>query len=132
MKFYSIFLKERNGVAEDLILLKDGFNPYVIIFNVFWFLYKKCYIITLLLFFLIYISFIFSNLKFSFFIFFSVLTILSFESDRILTKKYVKENYKYLGYTSGNNEIEAKRRFLDSINNEGIENKKDNIIDEKE
>ena len=119
MKFYNIFLKEdTNGVVKELILLKYGFDPFAFIFNVFWLLYKKCFMLGSISIIMLYVISTFTNT--SYFILTSLFlsTILGFEANRILTKKYIREDYKYLGCTSGNNEIEAKRRFLDSINKE--------------
>ena len=127
MKFYNIFLKnDEKGVVEDLILLKEGFNIYPPIFGVFWFLYKKCYISALILTIINYVISTFLDIEYYIGIYVGIFLLMGFESNRILMKKYIKSGYKYLGYTSGKNEIEAKRRFLDSINKDGFENKESN------
>lgn len=119
MKFYNIFLKEdNNGAIRELILLKYGFNFFAFFFNIFWLLYKKCFVTSILISIILYTVSTFLSFDYFMIIFLLLSIILGFESDRLLIKKYIKEDYKYLGYTSGNNEIEAKRRFLDSINNE--------------
>ena len=119
MKFYNIFLKkDDNGVVKELILLKYGFSLPAFVFNVFWLLYKRCFILGFVSIVTLYVTSTFISASYFVLIslFFSI--ILGFEANRILTKKYIREDYKYLGCTSGNNEIEAKRRFLDSINKE--------------
>lgn len=119
MKFYNLFLKEdSNGVIKELILLKYGFNFFAFFFNIFWLLYKRCFITSALSIVFLYVLSTFVNPYYFVIITFSLLVVLGFESNRLLIKKYIREDYKYLGYTSGNNEMEAKRRFLDSINNE--------------
>ena len=119
MKFYNLFLKEdSNGVIKELILLKYGFNFFAFFFNIFWLLYKRCFVTSVLSIVFLYVLSTFVNPYYFIVITFLLFIVLGFESDRLLIKKYIREDYKYLGYTSGNNEIEAKRRFLDSINNE--------------
>ena len=119
MKFYNLFLKEdSNGVIKELILLKYGFNFFAFFFNIFWLLYKRCFITSALSIVFLYVLSTFVNPYYFVIITFLLLVVLGFESNRLLIKKYIREDYKYLGYTSGNNEMEAKRRFLDSINNE--------------
>lgn len=124
MNFYNIFLKnDDKGVVKDVILLKEGFNIYPFIFGVFWFLYKKCYISVIILTIINYVINTFVNTGYYIAIYVGIALLMGFESNRILIKKYIKSDYKYLGYTSGKNEIEAKRRFLDSINKDGLSNK---------
>lgn len=127
MKFYNIFLKEDNkGVIKELILLKYGFNFFAFFFNIFWLLCKKCFVTSILSIIILYIVSTFISFNYFIIIYLILSIILGFESNRLLTKKYIKEDYKYLGYTSGNSEAEAKRRFLDSINNEDNKEDKEN------
>ena len=46
MKSYSIFIKKNkeNESVDDVILVKEGFNFYALIFNILWFLFKKMWI----------------------------------------------------------------------------------------
>ena len=127
MKFYNIFLKEDNkGVIKELILLKYGFNFFAFFFNIFWLLCKRCFVTSILSIIILYIVSTFISFNYFIIIYLLLSIILGFESNRLLTKKYIREDYKYLGYTSGNNEAEAKRRFLDSINNEDNKEDKEN------
>ncbi len=119
LKFYNIFLREGpNKRVEDLVMIKDGFNFYSLIFNVLWLFTKGLFVP----------GFIFTIITLSAFRYLSVIAVcfihlllsifLSLEGHRLLMKKYIRDDWKYLGYSSGVNIKDAKRRFLDSLNNE--------------
>ena len=139
MKFYNIFLKEsKDKKIEDLVLIKEGFNIFALIFNVLWLMSKKCFFSSIIFLFLIFTAKSFLNIYGFMAIYILLSLLISFEGHRLLIKDYIWSDYKYLGYTSGNNEKEAKRRFLDYCNKDIEENdfknknnNKDNKIMEK-
>ena len=121
MKIYRIFLKKTNeGVIDDLELLKEGFNIWAFVFQLFYLLYKKLWKQSLITF------VVFSILNLLQLLFLSAYIIIpiqiciciyiGFEYIDWYTQKLVKTGYEFLGYSSGNNEKEAKLKFLDSIN----------------
>ncbi len=126
MKSYSIFIKknDKSESIDDVILLKEGFNFYAFFFNIFWFLYNKLWICSLI--YIILISLL--TYFFSYFVILSInLLILIFvglEANNFLIKKFQKNNYYFVGYSTGNDEKEAKLRFLDNVNKENKNNNK--------
>ena len=126
MKSYSIFIKknDKSESIDDVILLKEGFNFYAFFFFFFWFLYNKLWICSLI--YIILMSLL--TYFFSYFVILSInLLILIFvglEANNFLIKKFQKNNYYFVGYSTGNDEKEAKLRFLDNVNKENKNNNK--------
>ena len=122
MKIYRIFLKKsKEGIIKDLELLKEGFNFWAFLFNIFLFLYKKLWIQSLI-FIAIFTILTFLQIKFlSYYITFSIKFCLAiyiaFDYIDWKSKKLIKNKYDFLGYSSGNDPKEAKLKFLDGLNN---------------
>ena len=120
MNTYSIFVKQnrKSKSLDDVILVKEGFNIFAMIFNMFWFLYNKLY----LFFFISLIIINFSILIFSYniaivFIFLFCL-LIGFEANDLLLYRFQREKYFFIGYSTGKDKEEAQLRFFDEINNE--------------
>lgn len=126
MKSYCIFIKKNKETEamEDVILVKGSFNFNAMFFNIFWFLYHKmwiCFSVSLLI-------FSFANLflvEKTFFVFLLVFLIfIGLEANNLLLYNFKKGDYFFAGYSLGNDEKEAKVRFLDNINKENRNNNK--------
>lgn len=121
MKTYRIFLKKTDkGVIDDLEVIRDGFNFWAFLFHFFYLLYKKLWkqsiIIFIILLFLNFIQFKFLSWYIIFPIQVCLCIYIGFEYADWFAKKLIFSKYQFLGYSSGNNEREAKLKFLDSIN----------------
>lgn len=122
MTLYKIFLKRsKTGVIEDLELIKDGFNFFILIFQVLYLLYKKLWKKALILF-LVFVFLnslqykeLFSN-YITISIQLSILLYVAFECNDWIAKKMIKDGYEFLGFSSGNNIKEAKLKFLENMN----------------
>lgn len=126
MKSYCIFIKKNKETEamEDVILIKDGFNFNAMLFNIFWFLYHKMWISFFIVLFIFSISNLFL-IGIVFFIFLLLFLIfIGLEANNILLYKFKNGDYFFAGCSLGNNEKEAKIRFLDSINKENRDNNK--------
>ena len=129
MKIYRIFLKkDKNGVIEDLQILKEGFSFYTFIFQYFYLLLKKLWLQALIMFSIMNIT---NILMYKYNLFFISIPIqlcyLIYSSYEMIdweTNKFKKNNYEYLGYTSGKDEREAKLKFLEQLNKNHPENDK--------
>lgn len=121
MKIYRIFLKKnKEGVIEDLELVNERFNFLALLFPVLYFLYKKMWKDALTLFVIFLILFaIFSSFNLNYIaaiIQLGISIYCGFEYYEWETKNLIKNGYEYLGRSSGNDEREAKLKFLDTIN----------------
>lgn len=121
MKIYRIFLKKNNkGVIENLEMIKEGFNIYAFIFNIFFLLYKKLWKEFFIIFFIIIVLNIFEKYFISSYVIIPIqlclCVFISFEYQDWITKKMIKTGYQFLGYSSGNTIREAKLKFLDNLN----------------
>lgn len=118
MKTYNIFVKQNrdNNSVEDVLLIKEGFNPFAFLFTIFWFLFNKLWLFAGISFVVVNIfTFIFSSIVSSFFILlFSLL--IGFEANNLLLYRFQREGYYFVGYTTGKSRSEAELRFLDDIN----------------
>ncbi len=126
MKSYSIFIKKNkeNESVDDVILVKEGFNFYALIFNILWFLFKKMWICSIVFIIIIpSILYIFSHFV-AFPIILLILVFIGLEANDLLIKKFQKSDYYFVGYSTGNDEKEAKLRFLDSLNQENKDKNK--------
>lgn len=126
MKSYSIFIKKNkeNESVDDVILVKEGFNFYALIFNILWFLFKKMWICSIVFIIIIpSILYIFSHFV-AFPIVLLILVFIGLEANDLLIKKFQKSDYYFVGYSTGNDEKEAKLRFLDSLNQENKDKSK--------
>lgn len=131
MKFYNIFLERDEKEVKKIIFLYNGFNIFALIFNIFWLIYKKLFLFAFLFFVATYFLFFCVNLYIFLFVYFALSFLIAFYSDRLLMKKYIKNDYKYLGNCFGKNMKDARRIFLEACN----EDKKEvdnNIQDGKE
>lgn len=129
MKIYRIFLKKsEDGKIEDLELLKEGFNIWAFAFQIFYLLYKRLWKQSLVVFVIMGITNLLQYRYISPYIIIpiqtGVLIYIAFECIDWLSINKVKNGYEFLGYTSGNNEKEAKLKFLESINNNYTANDK--------
>ena len=121
MKIYRIFLKKTDsGEIEDLELLHDGFSFPSLIFGSLYLFYKGLWQQGLIIFLLAFLS---GAIQFSIAGFYiggiavlGSLIYAGFEYVDWKSKKMLKEGYQYLGYSSGNNEREAKLKFLENLN----------------
>jgi hypothetical protein len=123
MKTYDIFIKQNtnNTKIEDVILVKAGFNWWVFLFNIFWFLANRLWKFSAFL--LIYyyaINTLLSPFASKILI---ILTnvVIAFEFENILVYRFKKENYYFVGIAMGKDEDEAKINFLEHINNQNKE-----------
>ena len=126
MKSYSIFVKKSKNdeSIDDVILVKEGFNFYALFFNILWFLLKKMWICSAVVTTVIcLICYVFSY-SVATSIISLILIFIGFEANNLLIKKFQKNNYYFVGYSSGNDEKEAKLRFLDSVNQENKDKNK--------
>lgn len=122
MKIYRIFLKKTNeGVIDDLELLREGFSVWAFVFQLFYLIYRRLWKQSLVV--LVMLS-ILNLLQLNFLSEYIVVPIqiciciyIGFEYTDWYSQKLVNTGYQFLGYSSGNDEKEAKIKFLDSINN---------------
>lgn len=124
MNTYSIFVKQnrRSKSLDDVILVKEGFNVFAMIFNIFWFLSNKLYLFTIISFVIINFSMLFfSHSVFIVFLFLFCL-LIGFEANNLLLYRFQKEKYFFVGYSTGKNKEEAQLRFLDEVNKEAKNN----------
>jgi len=123
MKTYKIFLKKtKQGIFEDVIMVKEGFILWAFLFNVVWLFYKKVFKQALLMTSLFFILSILNN-TITFLIIFSIQLAITFyigfEASDWYAESLKKRGYEFLGYASGRNAKEARLRFLDEINRKG-------------
>ena len=129
MKIYRIFLKKtKEGVIDDLELLKEGFNIWAFVFQLFYLIYKRLWKQLIIMF---IIFSVLNILQLNFVSSYIIIPIqicicvyIGFEFTDWYSQKLVKIGYQFLGYSSGNDEKEAKLKFLDSINNNYTNNDK--------
>ena len=121
MKIYRIFLKKADsGKIQDLELIAEGYSYLSLFFGFFYLFYKKLWLQGLLVFLLCLLSMTAQYILSGFYI--GVIAVLGslvfsgFEYIDWKSKKMIKDGYQYLGYSSGNNEREAKLKFLENIN----------------
>lgn len=121
MKIYRIFLKKADdGKIQDLELIADGYSYLSLFFGFFYLFYKKLWLQGSLLFLLCILSMTAQYILSGFYIgIIAVLGSLVFSGFEYIdwkSKKMIKDGYQYLGYSSGNDEREAKLKFLENIN----------------
>ncbi len=122
MKIYRIFLKKTNkGIIDDLELLKEGFNIWAFVFQLFYLIYRRLWKQSIVIFVLFSIL---NLLQLNFISAYIIIPIqiciciyIGFEYTDWYSQKLVNSGYQFLGYSSGNDKKEAKLKFLDSINN---------------
>ena len=129
MKIYRIFLKKtKEGVIDDLELLKEGFNVWAFVFQLFYLIYKRLWKQLIIMFILFSVLNILQlNFVSSYIIIpiqICICVYIGFEFTDWYSQKLVKIGYQFLGYSSGNDEKEAKLKFLDNINNNYTNNDK--------
>lgn len=126
MKTYNIFIKQNknNKAVEDVLLIKEGFNVFAFMFNIFWFLFNKLWLFAAISFAVVnLIIMLFSPvISFAFIFLFSLL--IGFEANNLLLYRFQREEYYFVGYTTGNNRKDAELRFLDDINKNAKNNEK--------
>ncbi len=119
MKIYNALIKKnQSGKIEDIILLKEGFSFTAFLFSGLWFLYHKmwCEFLALLL----------INIAFGFLDDFlsdsdkiilqiSYIFIVALNANYWLCENLKKKNYQLAGVVFGQNEVEAKLRFIDKF-----------------
>lgn len=126
MRSYSIFIKKNkeNESIDDVILIKEGFNFYASIFNIFWFLFNKMWICSFIFISIVsLIIYIFCNCI-ALSMIFLILIFIGFEANNLLIRKFQGSDYYFVGYSTGNDEKEAKLRFLDNFNKENKDKNK--------
>jgi len=122
MKVYRIFLKRTNdGVIDDLEMLKDGFDFWAFLFQLFYLIYRRLWKQAIIIFVLLTVL---NALRLRFLNSYIVIPIniclciyIGFEYADWYAQRLVKNGYQFLGYSSGNDVREAKLKFLESINN---------------
>lgn len=124
MNTYSIFVKQnrKSKSLDDVTLVKEGFNIFAMIFNMFWFLYNKLYLFALLFFVIINCSIIFFSYTISTIFIFLFCLLIGFEANNLLLYRFQKEKYFFVGYSTGKDKEEAQLRFLDEVNKEAKNN----------
>lgn len=124
MNTYSIFVKQnkKSKSLDDVILVKEGFNLFAMIFSVLWFLYNKLYLFALLSFMFINFSILFFSYSISTIFIFLFCLLIGFEANNLLLYRFQREKYFFVGYSTGKNKDEAQLRFLDEVNREAKNN----------
>lgn len=123
MKTYRIYLKQTdNGRIEDLILVRDGFSFWAFVFDFMWFFVKKAWLLglgVLGVFVLLAVwqrvsgigIYTLTCIKFGMSLF------IGFEAnDWYAAYLQKRKGFKFIGHSFGNDETEAKLKFLDRIN----------------
>lgn len=124
MNTYSIFVKQnrKSKSLDDVVLVKEGFNIFAMIFNIFWFLANKLYLFAFISFVLINFSMMFFSYSVATVFIFLFSLLIGFEANDLLLYKFQREKYFFVGYSTGNSKEEAELRFLDEINKEAKRN----------
>jgi hypothetical protein len=127
MKTYNIFVKQEDKTERliDVILVREGFNIFATIFNILWFIYNRLWLFALLTFFVINFAFYILPVYVCTVFVILFLILLGFEANNFLLYRFQREKYYFIGYSIGNDEKDAKMKFLDEIN---IENKEKNRV----
>ena len=124
MKLYSAFLKKNNDQKiEDIILLKEGFSATAFLFSGLWFLYHKMWkeSIAILALNVAFTSFDKFNLLSAFDLFCleaTLAVIVGLNANYWHSELLKKKNYEFSGVVFGNNELDAKIRFLNEKSSE--------------
>ena len=120
---YSIFVKQnrRTKALDDVILIKEGFNIFAMIFNIFWFLCNKLYLFAFISFVIIDVSYIFLPNSMSMIFIFLFCLLIGFEANNLLLYRFQREKYFFVGYSTGKDKKEATVRFLDEVNKDAKE-----------
>ncbi|HSQ98192.1 MAG TPA: DUF2628 domain-containing protein [Rickettsiales bacterium] len=117
MKAYRIFLKgEKSGKVVDLKIIREGFNFFAFLFNVFYLFYNKLWKVASL-FFVVYLGLVFMPSACCMVV--GGVIISSYISIHFIdwkSEKLIKDGYEFLGIFNGNNEKEAKEDFLKKFN----------------
>lgn len=127
MKNYSIFIKgaTKKSRIEDVILIQEGFNIYAFLFNFLWLFFKELYVLGILYCGIVTILFSFFSTFFVMCIIILMNFLIAFESENILFFRLRIKGCSFIGFMYGENENDAKLKFLDRINKE---NKKEETI----
>lgn len=118
IKTYNIFIKQNktSNAVDDILFIKDGFNAFAFLFNIFWFLSVKLWLFAFLFFAIItFANIIFSPLVSSIFSFMLSL-LVGFEANNLLLYRFQRDGYYFVGYSFGNNKKEAEIKYLEEIN----------------
>lgn len=128
MKTYRIYLKKtKQGVFEDVVMIKEGFILWAFLLNLIWLfnkrIFKMAFIISAILTSLFLLerngiinSTLITPIQLVIFIY------IGFEAGDWYEKVLRKRGYKFLGHASGKGAKEARLRFLDKINQENQKN----------
>ena len=119
MKSYLTFLKYTDDSRiEDLILVKSGFNLFACIFNIFWFLFNKMFLESFLfvVYFTILQQILVPDILLLVMIFSCIL--IGYEAEPLLVRKFKKNHYIFIGVAMGNDEEDAKLKFLQQVSKE--------------
>ena len=119
MKSYLTFLKYTDDSRiEDLILVKSGFNLFACIFNIFWFLFNKMFLegFLFVVYFTILQQILVPDILLLVMIFSCIL--IGYEAEPLLVRKFKKNHYIFIGVTMGNDEEDAKLKFLQQVSKE--------------
>lgn len=119
MKSYLTFLKYTDDSRiEDLILVKSGFNLTACIFNIFWFLFNKMFLegFLFVVYFTILQQILVPDILLLIMIFSCIL--IGYEAEPLLVRKFKKNHYIFIGVAMGNDEEDAKLKFLQQVSKE--------------
>ncbi len=120
-KIYKIFLKRnKDGVIEDLELLREGFSLPALFFQIFFLLYKRLWKQFIICFAIMFVLIILRETFVAPFVIvpiqIALCVYIAFEYSDWISNKLLKNGYQFLGYSSGYDEKEAKLKFLDTLN----------------
>lgn len=124
MKLYNALIKKnKEGKIEDIILLKEGFSCAAFIFSSFWFLYNKMWKESLVLmatsiFFTVFCA---SGSLSGFdetMLEISLLLIIALNANFWLAEDLKKRGYEFVGLVFGSDRVNAKMRFIKSLEGE--------------
>ncbi|MDR1495177.1 MAG: hypothetical protein LBI29_04070 [Rickettsiales bacterium] len=118
MKTYGVFVRKniKTGALEKVILLANGFNVYAAVFSLFWFLANGLWHVALL-------SGLFLGMiilippVLGFFILLSLVLLAGFFANGMLAHSLDRRgNYYFAGLASGIDRQDARKKFLEEIN----------------
>lgn len=118
-KIYNVYIKKsQQNAIESALFVRDGFNIWAFIFEIFWFAYHRVWLVIfgLILFYAIKIYLLhsgFINLLQADVLTLALKFFLGFEASNFREKHLEKKGYILIDVVTAHDEMEAQKRFYD-------------------
>ena len=114
-------------LLENTEIVKNGFNLYALLFNIFWLLYKRLFltaIITIIALFSVnYFSLKVGILALPYIFQYIVIIYIAFEGEYWIKDSLKRKGYRLYTTIVANNELDAEKKFIDMYIKEDLKDK---------